>query len=59
MKLINNSLQTSIDTLWKQELSAFQDRGYILSNPERFQNESHSLRSLAMTLILIRYKPLY
>ena len=41
MKLINNSLQTSIDTLWKQELSAFQDRGYILSNPERFQNESH------------------
>ena len=37
----NNPLKVSIDTIWKQELGAFQDRSDILSNLERFQNESN------------------
>lgn len=36
----NNAIIVSIDTIWKQELSAFQDRNYIVSNLERFQKES-------------------
>lgn len=37
----NNPLKVSIDTIWQQELGAFQDRSDILSNLERFQNESN------------------
>jgi hypothetical protein len=37
----NNPVIVSIDTIWKQELSAFPDRIYIVSNLERFQKESN------------------
>jgi hypothetical protein len=41
VNLESSSLPTSIDTIWKQDLSAFHDRIYILSNLERFQKESN------------------
>ena len=41
MTLGNNPISVSIDTIWKQELGAFQDRSEILSNLERFQIESN------------------
>ena len=37
----NNPVTVSIDALWEQELGAFKDRSDILSNLERFQNESN------------------
>jgi hypothetical protein len=40
----NNPLTVSIDTIWKQELGAFQDRSDVLSNLERFQNESNFIQ---------------
>jgi hypothetical protein len=40
----NNPLTVSIDTIWKQELGAFQDRSNVLSNLERFQNESNFIQ---------------
>ena len=36
-----NPLKVSIDTIWKQELSTFQDRSDILSHLKRFQKESN------------------
>jgi len=41
MTLGNNPVKVSIDTIWKQELSAFRDRSDIQSHLERFQNESN------------------
>ena len=41
MNLKGSSLSISIDTIWKQELGAFQDKSDILSNLKRFQNESN------------------
>jgi hypothetical protein len=40
----NNPLTVSIDTIWKQELGTFQDRSDVLSNLERFQNESNFIQ---------------
>jgi hypothetical protein len=37
----NNPVKVTIDTIWKQELGAFQDKSEILSNLKRFQNESN------------------
>ena len=41
MTLMNNSVKVSIDIIWKQELSTFQDRRDILSHLKRFQKESN------------------
>jgi hypothetical protein len=41
MTLGNNPINVSIDTIWKQELSTFQDRSDILSHLKRFQKESN------------------
>lgn len=49
----NNPVRVSIDAIWEQELGSFQDRSDILSNLERFQNESKSLKSLVITLVLL------
>ena len=41
MTLGNNPVKVSIDIIWKQELSSFQDRSDILSDLKRFQKESN------------------
>jgi hypothetical protein len=49
----NNPLKVSIDTIWKQELGAFQDRSDILSNLERSQMKAILLKSQVITLVLL------
>jgi hypothetical protein len=41
MTLGHNPVNVSIDTIWKQELSTFQDSNDILSHLKRFQKESN------------------